>query len=80
MPCLLLMSVLLATGCARSDSSPVTGPPVLDYTEEVQAHAANELEALGPPCPRDAVYGGCSAVKRLVIDYGWMREQVRAIR
>ncbi len=79
MPCLLLLSAISVTACGAGNSSGLIAPPVLDYSPEVQAHAADELEALGPACPRDAVFGGCSAVKRLVLDYGWLREQVRAI-
>lgn len=45
-----------------------------------QARAADELERMGPPCPRDVVMEGCSAVARLVIDYKDTREQIRAIR
>ncbi len=79
MPCLLLLSAIPLTACGAGNSSGLVAPPVLDYSPEVQAHAADELAALGPPCPRDAVFGGCSAVKRLVLDYGWLRDQVRAI-
>ena len=75
-----LTSGILLTSCAGGGIEGFLGPPVLDYSAEVQDHAADEMATLGPPCPRDAVYGGCSAVKRLVIDYGWMREQLRVVR
>ena len=78
---ILLTSALLLSACgAGGFSSFVATPPVSQYSAEVQDLAADELEAMGPPCPRDAVYGGCSAVKRLVMDYGWMREQARAAK
>jgi hypothetical protein len=39
-----------------------------------------ELDALPPPCDRDRVFEGCSAVGRLVLDYAWLREKARALR
>ncbi len=77
MPCLLLLSAMWLNGCGRVDSRGFVAPPILDYTDEVQSHAADELDALGPPCPRDAVFGGCSAVKRFVLDYAWIRDKIR---
>ena len=77
---LLLASAMWLSGCANAGSDRVTTPPVLDYSAEVQNHAADELIALGPPCARDAVFGGCSAVKRFVLDYQWVRDQIRAAR
>lgn len=55
-------------------------PDILPYSEGVQEHAADELQKLGPPCPRDAVFGGCSAISRFVIDYRYMRQQTRKLR
>ena len=75
MPCLLLTTLL--NGCGSTTSSSVVAPPVLDYSAEVQARAADEMETLAPPCPRDAVFGNCSAIHRFVKDYHWMREQAR---
>lgn len=60
--------------------APVSDPRIVDYTVEVQELAADELETLGPPCPRDAVFGGCSAVARFVLDYGDLRNRLRAAR
>jgi len=39
------------------------------------------MESLNGPCPRDTVnVADCSAVKRMVIDYGDLRQQIRAAR
>jgi len=58
----------------------VVAPDVVDYTAAVQDRAADELDRLGTPCPADTVIADCSAVARFVLDYGRMREQVRAVR
>ena len=58
----------------------VVAPDVVDYTAAVQDRAADELDRLGKPCPADTVIADCSAVARFVIDYGRMRDQVRAAR
>lgn len=58
----------------------VVAPDVVDYTAAVQDRAADELDLLGRPCPADTVIADCSAVARFVLDYGRMRDQVRAAR
>ena len=58
----------------------VIAPDLVDYTAAVQGRAADELDRLGKPCPADTVIADCSAVARFVIDYGRMRDQVRAAR
>ena len=80
MPFLLLASAMWLSGCESRVFDRLTVPPVLDYSPEVQTHAADEMAILGPPCPRDAVFGGCSAVKRFVLDYAWIRDKIRASR
>ncbi|WP_143006170.1 hypothetical protein [Limimonas halophila] len=75
--CTLLSA--LASACAGAGSS-VVAPAAPAYTDTVQARAAEELAELPPPCPRDAAPDGCSAVHRLVIDYGRLRRRVRAMR
>lgn len=78
--CLLLASVTLLTSCGLVGSSDVifvAMPRLILYEEEVMSKAADEMEKVGPPCSRDIVIENCSAMKRLVIDYGWLREQVR---
>lgn len=76
----LLIVAALSTACAKGSSSSAVTPDVVDYSRMFQARAADELERMGPPCPRDTVIEGCSAVARLVIDYKDTREQIRAIR
>ncbi len=58
----------------------VVAPDVVNYTAAVQDRAADELDRLGKPCPADTVIADCSAVARFVLDYGRMRDQVRAAR
>ena len=82
-----LRNVILAIASATVLSSCTTGfgveivtPDIVEYTPEVQAEAKRELDLMGPPCPRDAVFGGCSVVKRMIKDFGWMRDQTRALK
>ena len=81
-PWILPALALLATGCATEPSrtTVVKTPDLIPYHADVQARAADELGQLGPPCPRDTVIEGCSAVHRLVVDYGFVRDQIRAAR
>ena len=58
----------------------VFAPDLVDSTAAVQARAADELDRLGKLCPADIVIADCSAVSRFVLDYGRMRDQVRAAR
>jgi hypothetical protein len=70
-------------GCGAADSSrapAVVAPPLPSYAAEFQSQAANELEALPPPCAPDTSGTGCSATKRLVLDYGDLRQRIRALR
>ena len=50
------------------------------FSKDVQAAAAVEMKALAGPCTRDTVVGDCSVLKRLVIDYGDLRQRIRAAR
>jgi len=55
--------------------------PIEDYSKALQAAAAAEMKAIPGPCPRDTVNDtDCSAVKRIVIGYGDLRQQIRAAR
>ena len=55
--------------------------PVEAYSKELQAAAAAEMKAISDSCPRDTVnVTDCSAVKRMVIDYGDLRQRIRAAR
>ena len=58
----------------------VVSPDVVAYSESVQSHAADELEGLGQPCPRDSVLADCSALARMILDFGKMRDQFRAVQ
>lgn len=73
----LLASAALLNGCAAG-SSDLTLPPLQHYSEDLQAAAAAEIRLMPPPCPPDTAFSGCSAVKRLVIDYGDLRARIRA--
>ena len=67
------------SACATGGSSFVGSPDLPAYSAALQAQAAKELDALPPPCRRDLVLDGCSALGRLVLDYAWLREKVRAL-
>ena len=58
----------------------IVTPPIVDYAPEIQARAADEFERLGPPCARDAVIADCSASARMIMDYGTLREKIRAAK
>ena len=66
---------------AISRTTIVKTPDLIWYHLTVQARAADELDSLGPPCcSRDTVIEGSSAVHRLVFDYGFPCDQIRAAR
>jgi hypothetical protein len=56
----------------------IVTPPLVDYTSEIQDRAADEFEKLGPPCARDTVTANCSAAARFIMDYGTLRDKIRA--
>ena len=59
----------------------IVTPPIEGYSKELQDAAAAEMKSLNGPCPRDTVnVSDCSALKRLVIDYGDLRQRIRAAR
>lgn len=58
----------------------IVTPPIVDYTAEIQVRAADEFDKLGPPCARDTVTENCSAVARFVMDYGTLRDKIRAAK
>ena len=65
---------------AKKGEPVIVTPPIEDYSKELQAAAA-EMKAIPDPCPRDTVnVSGCSALKRLVIEYGDLRQRIRAAR
>lgn len=63
----LAIAASLLTGCAtaRSDGAPC--PPVVPYSRDFLAGAADELELLPPG----------SAIEQMLADYQVMREQAR---
>ena len=58
----------------------VVTPPLTDYAPEIMARAADEFEKLGPPCARDTIVADCSAAARLIMDYGTLRDKIRAAK
>ncbi|KPU84843.1 hypothetical protein JI58_01280 [Marinosulfonomonas sp. PRT-SC04] len=66
-PVLLLIAALLLNGCVKPSSEAL--PPVKEYSPQVQAKAADELEAL----PAGAV------LPLFIADYAVLRAQVRAL-
>ncbi len=66
----LALAMIWLSGCATGASdveSPTACPPVVEYSREFQAQAAEELALL----PED------SAIMGMLSDYAVMREQVR---
>lgn len=67
------------TACAGAATSVYTVQPTLhSYSPAFQTLAADELEALPAPCDRVEPVEQCSALARLVIDFGDVRQQIRA--
>ena len=70
-PVALLIVTLWLTGCAAAGSDTrAPCPPVVDYTGNDQARAADEVEAL----PKGAV------IVRMLSEYAVLRDQARACR
>ena len=66
---------------AKKGEPVIVTPPIEAYSKELQDAAAVEMKALNGPCPRDTVnVSDCSALKRLVIDYGDLRQRIRAAK
>jgi hypothetical protein len=53
-------------------------PLMQEYGTAVQSQAADELDLLKSPCPADIVVPNCSALARMIIDYGVLRDKIRA--
>ena len=58
----------------------VVTPPLTEYAPEITSRAADEFEKLGPPCARDTIVADCSAAARLIMDYGTLRDKIRAAK
>lgn len=76
-----LLSLLLLTACGAATSSGTSGVALslYDYSPEFQGRAAAELEAAPRPCDRDEAADDCSALARMVIDYGVVRNEIRVL-
>lgn len=80
-PWILLAGVILSTGCTKAASDATVYTVLPDhhyYSPAFQTRAADELKALPAPCDRVEPVPPCSAVGRLVIDFGDVRQQIRA--
>lgn len=79
---MLSLTSLLLTACETRNFSTVIvkTPDVVPYSPEVMHKAADEIESLGPMCPREIIIPGCSAAHRMVHDYREMRNQARALQ
>ena len=61
--------------------APVIMTPPIEAYYKVQDAAVAEMKSLNGPCPRDTVnVSDCSALKRLVIGYGDLRQRIRAAK
>ena len=75
--------MILLTACAKANSeTPIVVVPDLPrYSAEFQHELAGEMEADNRvPWPPDILVPECSAWKRGIIDYGYLREQIRALK
>lgn len=70
--------MLLLSACQTVASESVL-PDLYIYGPAVQKQAADEMLKQPPPCPRDVVTEKCCATCRLIMDYGDVRNQIRAI-
>jgi len=66
----LAIVTTLSSGCAREASDHSACPPVVAYPEEVQQHAAREIEALSPG----------AVIESMLADYHVLRRQAQACR
>ena len=73
-----ILSATVLSSCAGYGVEIVT-PDIVEYEDVVLKEAKREYDSLGPPCPRDAVFGGCSAINRMIKDYQFMRDQTRRL-
>ena len=64
LPLTVLMTGLLLTGCAKTNSN--LGLTVIEYSAETQGKAADEMEA-----------GQCPTLNGFINDYSVLRDQAR---
>lgn len=80
----IVLGVAALGGCASAaPSQPVIvqnhpAIPLVDYSDEFQAQAAREIQALPRACSNDEA-GECSALRRLADDYGRTRAIIRSM-
>jgi hypothetical protein len=75
------MSLTLLSACVRENFSITPMPEMVHYGSEFQKRAREELRALPRVClPMDTVTKDCSAIKMMIVDYGHLRQQIKAIR
>lgn len=74
---IVAVSLLGACATERSEAPVIIAPLLYDYSPTFQAAAADELDQLGAPCPRDVLLADCSPVARLVQDYRVTRDMIR---
>jgi hypothetical protein len=75
----LLAGTALLGACGTA-SSDFVAPDMPAYSPAFQDKAADELTEADRPCDRVEPVPPCSATARLVIDYGMIRQQIRAVR
>lgn len=76
-----VIALLLLTACETTDSRPAPRlvlPTLQQYASEFQSRLADEMEALGPDCPRDFVVEGCSALGTFTLDHIYLRDRIKA--
>ena len=61
---------------AEKGETVVVTPPVVEYSDDLMTKAADELDFMKRPCPRDVVSDDCSAISRMIIDYGDLRAKI----
>ena len=66
---------------AKWGEAVIVTSPIEAYSKERQAAATAEMKAISDSCPRDTFnVTDCSAVKCMAIDYGDLRQRIRAAR
>ncbi len=77
LPAIAVTALLSGCAGATSEGGSIARPALVDYPPAFQARAAAELERLGPGCALHARSAGCSALVRMIEDYGELRAMVR---
>ena len=76
------MTAILLTACTKENSRPAptnVQPDLDEYSDTYQEQLAIEFEAEARvPCPRDFMVPDCSAWKRAIVDYKFLRDRIRA--